>query len=151
LNQKLGKDKNSAGLVRNIGIEKIKTDWIGFVDDDDTLSAYYVTRLKEELIRSHKLECVIFRMIYTSIMPLPHQYDFFCNFVGISFCYKMDLFREGYKFVPGSGEDYDLLNRLRNDDKKILISPYVTYKVRHCKIPANINMIEQYSIRAIIN
>ena len=41
---KLGQGRNSAGLVRNEGMKLVNTEWIGFVDDDDTLSNTYVDK-----------------------------------------------------------------------------------------------------------
>ena len=35
---KIGENSSRAGLVRNIGFDYVDTPWIGFVDDDDTLS-----------------------------------------------------------------------------------------------------------------
>jgi glycosyltransferase involved in cell wall biosynthesis len=39
--EKMGK-QNFAGLVRNQAINMVDTEWIGFVDDDDTISYDYV-------------------------------------------------------------------------------------------------------------
>lgn len=151
LTNKLGLNKNSAGLVRNVGIEQVMTEWVGFVDDDDVLSPYYIHCLKDELINSLTVDCVIFRMIYTHIMPLPRDTDFHRNFVGISFCYKTELFHQGFQFIPSSGEDYDLLNRFRDEGIKMIISSHITYKVRDYDIHPNMNMAEKYCMRAIIN
>jgi len=148
LSEKLGQLKNSAGLVRNVGIERVTTKWVGFVDDDDTLSPYYVNCLKDELI-NNDVDCIIFRMLYTKIMPLPFHTDFHRNLVGISFCYKTKLFFEGYQFVPSSGEDHDLLNRFRENGIKIMISPHITYKVRN--YDTNIKNINKYCMRSFIN
>ena len=151
LSEKLGQSQNSAGLVRNIGIEKVTTKWVGFVDDDDTLAPYYVNCLKDELINSNDIDCVIFRMMYTTIMPLPHHTDFHRNAVGISFSYKTELFNEGFHFIPSSGEDHDLLSRFKDSGKKIVISPHVTYKVRGYTLNPNIKQIDKYCIRSWIN
>lgn len=149
LSEKLGKDRNSAGMVRNIGIEKADTEWIGFVDDDDTLTPYYVQRLKEELVVSPDIECIIFRMcLDNNIFPTTNAIDFEKGQVGISFCYKLKLFNENLKFIPDSFEDFLLLNRIRSNKKNILISPYITYLVRSIVLPEN---NEQTNTRIFIN
>lgn len=149
LTEKVGKNHNSAGLVRNIGIEQCDTEWIGFVDDDDTLTPYYVQRLEEELIISLDIECIIFRMRSdNNIFPLTNALDFEKGQVGISFCYKLKLFYEGLKFIPDAFEDFILLDRIRSNKKKILISPYITYVVRSSTIPEN---TERNNTRISIN
>lgn len=40
--EKIGKDRNSAGNVRNYGMNYVDTDWIAFLDDDDTIAEDYV-------------------------------------------------------------------------------------------------------------
>lgn len=149
LPKKMGQGRNSAGLVRNIGMEQCDTEWIGFVDDDDTIISNYVEKLQEEIIINSDIECVIFRMLLNNvILPPPEAINFEINKVGISFCYKLKLFNENLKFTPSSTEDFFLLDKIRTNDKKILISRYVTYLV-HSIIPIENN--EQNNSRVIIN
>ena len=39
-----------SGLVRNKGIEMVDTEWIGFLDDDDTIHPDYVKTLSEKYL-----------------------------------------------------------------------------------------------------
>ena len=61
---------NNAGSIRNIGINLAETQWVGFVDDDDTLRSNYVTNLKNH-IKNNKPDVIIFRMQYINGMILP--------------------------------------------------------------------------------
>ena len=45
---KKGERHGNAGLVRNEGIKMCKTEWIGFLDDDDTIHEDYVKTLFEK-------------------------------------------------------------------------------------------------------
>lgn len=123
---------NYAGRVRNSGIQRATTEWVGFVDDDDTLQPTYVTRFHEHVEKAHP-DVIIFRMKNSDgrILPRPDQTDFFKNEVGISFCVRRThMVDEGLWFEPSSTEDFDLLDRLRQHNKSILISPFVEYMVR---------------------
>jgi cellulose synthase/poly-beta-1,6-N-acetylglucosamine synthase-like glycosyltransferase len=125
--------RNSAGLVRNIGIKSIdfKTEWVGFVDDDDTISPYYINNLKDELLIRSNIEVCIFRMMYENGCVLPTKYDrnILKNRVGISFALKYDIIQE-YLFINNPFEDYLYLKNLQNEGFKILISSFVCYFVR---------------------
>lgn len=46
---KLGQGYNSAGLVRNYGIKFANTEWVAFVDDDDSITPNYVESFLSEL------------------------------------------------------------------------------------------------------
>jgi glycosyltransferase involved in cell wall biosynthesis len=130
--EKVGK-LNHGGRVRNEGIKQSKTEWIGFVDDDDILKHTYVDLFNEELNNNTGADVIIFRMIFTNglILPPPRNKTFVKNQVGISFCLKRSLFvDENFWFEPSSTEDYDLLDRLRTAGKKIVMSDHVTYFVR---------------------
>lgn len=127
--------RNSAGLVRNIGIQSIDflTEWIGFVDDDDTLSPDYIKNLQSEIEISHSIEVCIFRMIYENNCVLPAKYDrnLLRGKVGISFALKYSLAKQ-YLFTNNPFEDFLYLKNLQNMGIKILISSYISYYVR-CK------------------
>ena len=120
---------NNAGEVRNFGMDKVtSSDWIGFVDDDDVVSSKYVERLQQEISISPDAKCIIFRMLDTGIiLPRPSDSNFSICKVGISFAVRADL---GARFAPSKTEDFDLLNAIRNNKEKIVISPYVSYFVR---------------------
>lgn len=120
--------KNHAGNVRNFGMEKVETEWIGFVDDDDTLSPDYVDKFEEELCVSPDLDCVIFRMFSDrGILPQPNDQTFKFCYVGISFAIKKSI---NIKFKASQTEDFYYLKEIKNNNGKIIISPYVTYFVR---------------------
>ena len=124
---------NHAGRIRNIGIPEAKTEWVAFVDDDDSLAPSYVQRLMQE-IRLDSVDCVIFRMhhplVPPNILPPLDAKDFEINSVGISFAMRNDLYAEGFVFEPGRHEDFVLLDQIRRAGRKMVISPYVTYYVQ---------------------
>ena len=120
---------NHAGRVRNAGLALATTDWVGFVDDDDTLNPLYITHLKTHLQSYPNAEVVIFRMNYTCgrIIPRPQATNFQEGDVGISFCCRRDLHP---RFEPSMVEDFRLLDHFRTSGKMIIMSPHVVYHVR---------------------
>lgn len=139
-------ERNSAGLVRNIGIKAIdfKTEWVGFVDDDDTISPYYINNLKDEILIRSNIEVCIFRMMYENGCVLPTKYDrnILKNRVGISFALKYDIIQE-YLFINNPFEDYLYLKNLQNNGFKMMISSYVSYYVR-CSYNYVSKIIDEY-------
>jgi glycosyltransferase involved in cell wall biosynthesis len=130
--EKLGKDSNSAGLVRNEGIKLVDTEWVAFVDDDDTLANNYVETFYNELleIEEKQIDVIIFRMYHPYIVyPLLETDNFYCCNVGISFAMKTRIY-DDIQFIPSSMEDYLLLDRIRENKYKMMISPFVRYFVR---------------------
>ena len=128
---KLGEGHNSAGLVRNYGITFVDTEWIAFVDDDDSLSKNYVDIFITESSAYTLADIIIFRMIHPEfgIQPYLSTDMFFVCQVGISFAVKKKLFDEGHIFIPSRVEDFQYLDGAKNKNYNIMISPYVTYFV----------------------
>ena len=142
ITKKVGKGINSAGLVRNIGMKRAKSKWIGFVDDDDTLSNKYVEYLKEDCKKHPNVNTIIFRMLNhdNRILPLPHQNFFYLYDVGISFAVKRSFVKKfNLYFKPSHIEDYNYLKKISNYNKPILISSNLTYFVRNNKNHVDIN------------
>jgi hypothetical protein len=139
---------NHAAVLRNFGSYQTHTPWVAFVDDDDTLDPSYVARLQEEIALTPEAKCVIFRMHASGSGALPpaSHTDFKVNSVGISFAVRRTLFDEGLMFAPSATEDYELLARIRDAKKRIVMSPYVTYLVK-----ASACMPEFHANRTIIN
>jgi glycosyltransferase involved in cell wall biosynthesis len=121
---------NHAGRVRNSGIEFVDTEWVAFVDDDDTITPNYLEIFENEL--DDNWDVIIFRMLRKGIEVLPPfgEIDFEINKVGISFSAKTSLFKvENLWFGESSVEDYELLDKFRNNNKHIKISNEITYIV----------------------
>ena len=118
---------NSAGLVRNKGIEKVETEWIGFVDD--IILPTYLDDFYNHL--SNNPDVIIFHMNDKDIiLPPLDSTDFEICKVGISFCLKTSLIKdENFWFINSQFEDYHLLYRLRESNKKIIISEKINYIV----------------------
>ena len=128
---KKGRDKNSAGLVRNIGMKYVNTNWIGYLDDDDYLANDYINCFYNELKLNPDMDVLIFRMNdKNKILPELETDNFYLNHVGISFVIKKKIFDNNLIFIPSSGEDFEYLNLIRNNNYKIIISPYIKYFVR---------------------
>lgn len=125
--------KENAGFVRNEGIKVATTEWIGFVDDDDTLTSNYIECFNRE---KQNADAIIFRMKTPDgkILPAPGDTDFKFMEVGISFCYKRTIalnrkimFDNVEGLIPGLCEDWGLLDRLRSNLFRINISKELVY------------------------
>ena len=114
---------------RNIGISMCKTKWIGFLDDDDTVSPDYVNDLIEKY---SGYDFVVFSMRYSDgrILPQPGSNNLSFGNVGISFCYKNKF--EGLLFDSNrNGEDFDMVTKLKSLTNNFTITPEVYYNIRH--------------------
>ena len=125
---------NHAGEVRNLGLKHVQTPWVGFVDDDDTVSNIYVETLQREIQQHEDAHVIIFRMRMADgvVLPPNGHTNFAINQVGISFVMNMAYVQEKrLTFRPSSAEDFDILNRCREAGGSIRMSPTITYHVRH--------------------
>lgn len=136
--EKMGDERQhhgNAGQVRNSIIKNIDDDidWIGFVDDDDTLSKYYIEILDLEKSKSN-FDCCVFRMRYdknnNKVIP-PFGMDVIQqNFVGISFCVNRKFIDDNQiSFVNDNAEDFKFLKQINEKGGKIQISNHITYNV----------------------
>jgi len=124
---------NHAGNVRNFGIKHSKTEWCGFLDDDDCLTPNYVSLFYNTIENYKEVEVIQWRMkVKGQYVPGATGEIKVCN-IGISQSIKTSILLE-YPFEPSWCEDYNLLNRLKNANKKIIISDNITYLVRNEKI-----------------
>lgn len=128
-------ERSQAGILRNFGMTKARSRWIAFVDDDDVLASDYISRLLEEIRLDSDLEAVVFRMsaMYLEkfyILPEKEDRALRKYQVGISFAICRHLFEAGFWFQPSRTEDFDLLKKLDDAKKKMVISPHVTYYVK---------------------
>ncbi len=119
-----------AGLVRNVGIEKVTTQWMAFIDDDDWISDIYVNRLKHY---SSNLDVVIFtyRDVKTGNTQPPQNFTDIvsCN-VGISFACRTDFIKENnIRFTPYSIEDFRFLDDCRRAGARYKLTHEILYWV----------------------
>jgi glycosyltransferase involved in cell wall biosynthesis len=124
----------AAGAVRNIGMEYINTPWIGFLDDDDTLTSNYCEKLLQEVRITPKADIISFKMYDNDKIIPPLNYNKITSgMIGISFCFKAELLNEGFKFKQSGLEDFTLLRDFEDAHKKIVLSPFICYCVRNSK------------------
>jgi len=136
--EKLGSEKEfhgNAGQVRNAIIRNLdpEIDWIGFVDDDDTLSKYYTEILELEKTKSN-IDCCVFRMRYDKdnqkIVPPFGMNYLMQNYVGISFSVRRKFIEyNNILFENDNAEDFMFLKSISDNQGKIYISSHVTYNV----------------------
>ena len=126
------KSHPSAGGVRNVGLKMVDTDWVGFVDDDDTLSENYVEFLQKDITKYDTIKVDIFRMRAKNgdILPDPNDNNFYINKVGISFAVNTKFYKDNnLYFTPSQEEDFYYLDKARNMNAPMLISSQVAYFV----------------------
>ena len=130
--EKKGLYINCAGNVRNEGIKYATTEWIAFLDDDDTISHNYIETFYKELELNPNLDVLIFRMmINDKILPKLETNNFYLNDVGISFIMRLSIYNSGTIFTADGAEDFLYLDKIRKEGYIIIISPYITYFVRN--------------------
>tara|TARA_Y200000002_G_C22684119_1_gene665298 strand:- start:1764 stop:2432 length:669 start_codon:yes stop_codon:yes gene_type:complete len=121
---------NQASDVRNFGLQFVTSKWVGFLDDDDTISTDYVEYFfKQKNIFNFDL--FIYRMINKDLKIFPSllSKDLIPCDVGISFIVKKEIF-EKIKFENSHCEDYDFLNLVKKNKYLILISNTTKYFVK---------------------
>jgi glycosyltransferase involved in cell wall biosynthesis len=129
---------NCAGEIRNFGIALASTEWIGFVDEGDTLRPQYIERLQNHVKEYPLAQLVLFRMCnyfpdkdITRVIPAFYVSSLVMVDAGMSFAFRRRLFQDlHYKLIPSNLENYMFLERLYNDHIPILLSEWCTYKVR---------------------
>ena len=125
---------NGAGEVRNFGIRnKCDTEWVGFLDDDDTLAHTYLETFYNELKNVYNPDVVLFRMRREHetdvVLPKPEHVSLVRYWVGISFLAKRSVFNDGNWFISSHDEDFNLLERIQTQGYKLVMSPYIKYFV----------------------
>jgi hypothetical protein len=109
-----------------------KTDWVCFLDDDDTFKDAYIKTLYEE-IRSSKSVVHMFRMTYNkdNSFVLPIEKKVKSSYVGISFAVDVNFLRKNdIKFDNGQYEDFDLLVNIEKKGGEINWTDHILYNVR---------------------
>lgn len=132
LPQKVGDGNNGGGAVRNKAIDSASTDWICFLDDDDSFDHQYMDCFYKELEENPEMDVCIFKMQYTNGNVLPPQdcKQLIMGQVGISFAVRLKFLNEhNIRFINSKVEDYNLLKDLESSGAKIHFSEYIVYNV----------------------
>jgi glycosyltransferase involved in cell wall biosynthesis len=90
---KTGDGNNGGGEVRNKAIDKATTEWICFLDDDDSFTSNYFDKFNFELNNNRKADVIIFKMQYTNgvIRPCAGVRELQVGQVGISFAVNLSF------------------------------------------------------------
>lgn len=128
-------DRIGPGLTRNVAINSVRTNWVGFLDDDDYLDEHYHEWLQKE---KDGYDMVIFRMQNSplkeeAVPKSTEPDDLKFNEVGISFAMRTDV----AKLFPFSeivpGEDFELIMRVKQAGYRLKISDKVAYYIGNLK------------------
>jgi glycosyltransferase involved in cell wall biosynthesis len=124
-----GERHGNAGLVRNEGIKMCETEWIGFLDDDDTIHEDYVKTLVEKYLQ---YDFVVWRMKTTDgkIFPELSRNNLIRNRVGISISFKTTMPNMLFD-TNDDGEDFEFVDKLQNTTNNFIIAPEIYYNIRH--------------------
>ena len=127
---KEGAIHGESGLVRNAVLKLVDTEWVGFLDDDDTIHAEYVEKLKTDFIDN---DFVIWRMKFKNgnIIPRPNNNTLRFGNVGISFCYNRNKIGTIYFKTNRNGEDFDMISQLINKSSNYTVTKDSYYFVAH--------------------
>jgi glycosyltransferase involved in cell wall biosynthesis len=133
--RKIGGGFNYGGQVRNALIDKSQTDWVAFVDDDDTLRENFVRVFFTERHKNPIANCIVFRMSYDlqdrHVLPPIGIQRPIENLVGISFAVRAQfLKRHRLQFKNSAIEDFLLLNNIFERNGSMVFSNYIGYNVR---------------------
>ena len=129
---------NYGGFARNRAFNYVKGPWVGFLDDDDTVSPEYVQTVLDEGKQNPDASLLVFRMhcpgCYEPVLPPLAALDFKIDYVGISFAVKRSILKRtgnpgGIAFHPHCAEDFEFLHTARKQQLEIVIVPHIGYFV----------------------
>jgi glycosyltransferase involved in cell wall biosynthesis len=126
----MGRFHGKSGLVRNEGLRLVETEWVGFVDDDDTLHVNYVDFLYKKYFN---YDLVVWRMKLNNgqIIPRPNNNSLVFGNVGISYCYKRLNNETVYFKNNRDGEDYDMVQELLGRSNNYIVTEDCFYFVNY--------------------
>lgn len=132
---KMGNGANGGGEVRNSLISLVTTDWLCFLDDDDSFRPHYIDALAAELTANPDADCIMFRMSEDDkdkkVLPPAHLKNIQAALVGISCAVRKSfLIQHNIRFKNGPLEDYQFLKKIENNGGKIVFSKEITYNIR---------------------
>lgn len=130
--KKLGRFGDKHGIaaeVRNYGLNFCSGDYIGFVDDDDTLDTDFVKIVHEDFKNDY--DFILYTMKNGDILSPPeNRLIIEKNYVGISFVVRKDVLKKyDLKFESSETEDFYFLKKMVDLNLKYLISPKILYYV----------------------
>lgn len=128
---KIDSEHRGRSWIRNTLIQQATTEWVSFLDDDDTVFPEYVQRLEEEILAHPEADVIHFREYF---MPTGHLFPTWpmveWGNIGICFSVKRELALR-YPFIEQDFEDFKFVETLYNEGYNVYFSKYVTYKARH--------------------
>ena len=123
-------------VIRNALIKESHTDWLCFLDDDDTFRPDYMTRFYAEVAAHADADVIMFRMSFSAgdtyvLPPLeiskPTLYK-----VGISFAIRRAfMLQHNLSFKNKQAEDYTLLDEAVTAGAHIYFSNHICYNIRY--------------------
>jgi glycosyltransferase involved in cell wall biosynthesis len=118
--------RNNGGLVRNVALDCVDTQYVGFVDDDDYLDSCYV----ENFYKTIPADVIVWTAKYSDnyLLPYPGRNKVVVGNVGIFFCYDFQKF-SSLRFMENGAEDYLFLFGLSSLNADIIWSTKVCYHV----------------------
>lgn len=129
-----------ASAIRNGLIKLADTEWVSFLDDDDTVTDDYVQRLKEESEAHPEADVIIFREYFIQDLmeegnPYPDHFIWTAPVVhwgqiGIAFSVKREVALK-HPFLEEPNEDFHFIERIDQAGHKIHFSKYLVYRARH--------------------
>lgn len=129
---KIGDGFNGGGAVRNKAIDLAETNWICFLDDDDSFQPNYMEAFYSELDKNPNMDVCIFKMRYANGVVLPPEgmKELAMGQVGISFAVKLRFLNtHNIRFVNGRTEDFRILKELQKACASIHFSDHIVYNV----------------------
>jgi glycosyltransferase involved in cell wall biosynthesis len=130
---KVGGGLNHGGSVRNVLLDFAATEWVCFLDDDDTFRPDYIEKLQE--LANQDYDVVMFRMSYdpsdTNVIPRLGIQKPMIMQTGISFAVRKSfLDKHSLRFFNSGAEDFMLLLAIEQKGGKFHFSPHITYNIR---------------------
>lgn len=128
---KIDTERIGEGTIRNQLIEQATTEWVSFLDDDDTVTSDYVERLEAEIKANPDADLIYFRAYWADCGAILPAWPMTGGLgTGVFFSVKRDVALK-YPFKSEPSEDQHFVGRLEEAGKKIVFSKYLTYRVRH--------------------
>ena len=136
LAERLGHD-NVGAEVRNRGLQWLKEgimmpDWVGNLDDDDTLTPDYILKLVED---GKDVDLLQFRAEWENkidIRPIIGETRLLPATVSNAFAFRYDFAeRHNLHYIDSTSEDWATIQSFISAGARCKVSDHVTYRVRH--------------------